>query len=83
MENRQLAIITPENEYYVNPTNYLIRGKFIFVHKNDLENNKNIILTIDSLVDIKTARRERKALVFTVSTKQYVLLLRSHGEDEK
>jgi hypothetical protein len=82
METRQLAIITPDNEYYVNPTNYLIRGKFLFVHKNDLENNRKIILAVDSLVDVKTMKGERKALVFTASSKQYVLLFRSHGEDE-
>jgi hypothetical protein len=82
MKNRQLTIITPENEYYINPTNYLIRGKLIFVHKANLQNNSTILLKIDSLVDVKSAKGQVKALVAASSTKQYLLFFRSQGEDE-
>jgi hypothetical protein len=82
MENRQLILITPTNEYYIDPTNYLMRGKIIFVHKVNLQTNTNILLKIDSLIDVKSARGERKALVIAASTKQYCLFFRSQGEDE-
>jgi hypothetical protein len=82
MENRQLTIITPDNEYYIDQTNYLIRGKLIFVHKTNLQTNTKILLKIGSMITVKSFKGEIKVLVIAASIYQYLLFFRSQGEDE-
>jgi hypothetical protein len=82
MKTKHITITTANDEYYLDPTNYLIRGKLLFIHKTNLLTNTNIQLKINSLIDIKSSKNKLKALVIAASTNQYLLFFRSQGEDE-